>query len=88
MNKTTTFREVFETVETGSFAAYKDLPENTLAEKIIKLRMLNGLTQRQFAARCGIGYSSLCRYEVGGVINSDNLEKIIGALNLDVHYFD
>ncbi|WP_010076744.1 helix-turn-helix domain-containing protein [Clostridium cellulovorans] len=58
-----------------------------MAEKIIKLRMLLGLNKREFAARCGIGYSSLCGYEVGGVINSDNLEKIIGALNLDVNYF-
>ncbi|ADL52041.1 helix-turn-helix domain-containing protein [Clostridium cellulovorans] len=88
MNKTATFIEVFETIETGSSAVYEDLPENTFAEKIFKLRMLHGLTQRQFAARCGIGYSSVCKYELGYTPSSYNLEKIIDALNLDINYFD
>ncbi|ADL52009.1 helix-turn-helix domain-containing protein [Clostridium cellulovorans] len=78
---------MFETVETGSSTIYEYLLENTFADKIIKLQLILGLTQCQFAARCGIGYSSLCRYDLGGVLNSDNLEKIIHALNLDVNYF-
>ena len=62
------------------------LPEETLEEKIYKLRKLSGLIQKQFAIKCNIGYSTLCRYETGCNASKDNLIKICTALNIDNSY--
>ena len=82
-----TFRKVFKTLETNESVAYASLPENTIAEKLYKLRTIKGYTQREFAKICSIGYSSLCKYELGCNPNIKNLKKISNALNINVDYF-
>ncbi|MBZ9624377.1 helix-turn-helix domain-containing protein [Clostridium sp. FP2] len=64
------------------------LPENTIAEKIYKLRISGGYTRRNFAEICNIGYSSICKYEIGlSTPNEKNIYKISKALNIDLNYF-
>lgn len=84
MNKTATYKEVFKTLETNECLAYSKLPENTLAQKIYKLRMVKGYTQREFAKACNIGYSSLCKYELGSPPSGKNLSKIFKTFNIDI----
>ena len=75
-NKKATFSEVFKPIENSQSNIYIMLPESNNKEKIYKLRMINGLTQKQFALRTGIGYSSLCKYEIGYAISKKNISKI------------
>lgn len=87
MNKTATFKTIFETFEISTYTLYSNLPENTIAQKIYKLRSINGYTQRQFADKCSIGYSSLCKYETGSNPSIKNLKKICDKFDLDINYF-
>ena len=82
VNKNATFKEVFKTMESGSLVCYSSLPERTSAQKIYKLRMLNGYTQREFANVCSIGYSSLCKYELGFNPSLKNFKKICRTFNI------
>jgi len=88
MNKTATYRNVFKDIENSTSTIYYTLPERTIAQKIYKLRMIKGYTQREFAKVCSIGYSSLCKYEIGlSKPNSINLEKICQTFNMSIDYF-
>ncbi|MDS0528530.1 helix-turn-helix domain-containing protein [Clostridium sp. SHJSY1] len=87
MNNTATFREVFEDVNNPTDTIHNNLPANNLAEKIHKLRLMNGLTKRQLAINAHIGYSSICKYENGHKICKDNLMKLCNYFNLDLIYF-
>jgi transcriptional regulator with XRE-family HTH domain len=44
---------------------FKDLPTNTIAENLIRLRMLNNLTQRDLSLATNIGKSNISKYERG-----------------------
>lgn len=88
MNKTATYRNVFKDIENSTSTIYYTLPERTIAQKIYKLRMIKGYTQREFAKVCSIGYSSLCKYEIGlSKPNRVNLEKICQTFNMSIDYF-
>lgn len=87
VHKTAIFKEVFNTLEGDNSIAYDTLPEDTFAQKIYKLRMKHGYTQRQFANLCSVGYSSICKYETGYKANKYNLNKICKALNISSDYF-
>lgn len=86
--KTATFKKVFTPIISNGSLLYSDLPEKTVTQKIYKLRKLSGLTQREFAAVCCIGYSSVCKYELGSKPSSKNLKKICIAFNLKSKYFN
>lgn len=86
-NKNATYKKVFETIETSQSNIYYSLPEDSVKDKIYKLRMINGLTQKQFALKTGIGYSSLCKYEVGYKVSKKNLKKICNYFALSENYF-
>ncbi|MCB2288427.1 helix-turn-helix domain-containing protein [Clostridium sp. CS001] len=52
-----------------------------------KLRISGGYTRRKFAKICNIGYSSICKYEIGlSTPNEKNIYKISNALNIDLNY--
>ena len=87
-NKTATYRKVFEPIENTQSNIYYMLPENSVKDKIYKLRMLHGLTQKQFALKTGIGYSSVCKYETGYKIDVKNKIKICAAFDIPLTYFD
>ncbi len=66
---------------------YSSLPENTLAEKIYKLRKIKGLSQKQFAKVTGVGYSCIPKYESGNFkASKENLQKICITFNLSKDY--
>lgn len=88
MNNSATFKEVFKDIENSSNIVYIDLPESTLAEKIYKLRMLHGLTQKEFALNTNIGYSTVCKYETGFNSSENNLMKICNYFHLNIDYFE
>lgn len=84
INKTATFKSVFKDTENQASTLYTTLPETNNAQKIYKLRMMNGLTQKQFARKVGIGYSSLCKYEIGYKISESNKKKICDYFDLQL----
>lgn len=86
-NKNTTYKEIFKTIENTQSNIYYNLPETTLKDKIYKLRVINGLTQKEFAIKTGVSYSAICRYEAGYNISSKNKEKICKSLNISLDYF-
>ena len=85
-NKTATLKKVFEPIESSQSNIYSSLPENSIKDKIYRLRMINGLTQKQFALKTGIGYSSLCKYEAGYPISYTNILKICNTFKLSIDY--
>ncbi|MFL0198440.1 helix-turn-helix domain-containing protein [Clostridium sp. WILCCON 0269] len=88
MNKTATYKNVFKDIENSTSTIYYTLPERTIAQKIYKLRMIKRYTQHEFAKACSIGYSSLCKYEIGlSKPNRINLEKICKTFNIPLKYF-
>ena len=86
INKTTTFKEVFSTAKESDKLLYYKLPEETTAQKIYKLRKLNGFTQKKFAEITGVGYSCISKYELGYKASNKNIIKISNALNLYSDY--
>jgi transcriptional regulator with XRE-family HTH domain len=59
-----------------------------MAEKIHKLRLMHGYSRTEFAKICGIGYSTVCKYEIGFAEPSRrNLDKISKLLKLYSDYF-
>ena len=82
MNRNATFKNIFsDTYITDTL--YEELPEITFAERIYKIRKSYGLTQRQFAKKCGIGYTSLCKYETGYKACDKNIIKICEACGIN-----
>lgn len=60
----TTFNKVFQDFDFNiNYTLFSELNEDTPREKLIKYRLMNGLTQRKMAKLLGIGFSTLCRYE-------------------------
>ncbi|AYE35895.1 transcriptional regulator [Clostridium septicum] len=86
MNKTTTFKEVFSSAKESDKLLYYKLPEKTTAQKIYKLRKLNGLTQKKFAEITGVGFSCISKYELGYKPSNKNLIKIMNKFNLSFNY--
>lgn len=85
-NKSATYKKVFEPIENTQSNIYHTLPEDTIKDKIYKLRMINGLTQKEFAEITDIGYSSICKYEIGYPISYKNKLKISNYFNLPQNY--
>lgn len=89
MNVNATYKKVFSDLQNNTNKLYSNLPEETIGEKIYKSRMVGGYGRREFAKLCSVGYSSICKYELGyAKPNQDNLKKICEALNLPLKYFN
>jgi len=59
----------------------KPLNQSQIASFVRELRLLTGLTQEQFAARLGVTYSSVSRWERGrGIPSPLAMQKIEGLL--------
>lgn len=87
MFNSATFKDIFKPLESDRNLSYSGLPEETTAQKIYKLRMVSGYTQREFAKVCSIGYSSVCKYETGWKPSNTNLKKICSVFKLNLDYF-
>lgn len=71
-----TFNKVFKNYDFNiNKILYADLRENTLREKLIKFRLMNGLTQREMAKKLDIGFSTLCKWEEDPTIISEKYIK-------------
>lgn len=69
--KKTTFNKVFQNYDFNiNRTLYANLKEDTPRDKLIKYRLMNGLTQREMAKMLGVGFSTLCKYEEGLVVIS------------------
>ncbi len=87
--KTATFNKVFSDLENSVSDQYLNLTEDTVPQKLYKLRMLNGLNKYKFSQFVGIGYTSIMRYEKYMLpISEVNKTKICNAFNLPSNYFD
>ena len=61
-----TFNKVFKNSDFNiNKILYASLKEDTPREKLIKFRLMNGLTQKEMARRLGVGFSTLCKCEEG-----------------------
>lgn len=87
-NKKTTYKEIFKIFENTQSSIYYNLPEDSLKDKIYKVRMIHGLTQRQLAVKTGVSYSCICKYESGRNMSKENKEKICNAFNIPLEYFN
>jgi DNA-binding transcriptional regulator YiaG len=90
MNSIATLSSVLENKDVGLFASLHDgLPEGSIAEKIYKLRKINGLGLEAFAKRIGMSVTAIKSWEVEGILPSQrSLEKICTAFTLDMTYFE
>lgn len=57
-----------------------------MRSRVLELREALGITQEEFAARCGISRTSIARYERGEPVNRINAEKIAKACGCSVDY--
>lgn len=87
-NKKTTYKEIFKIFENTQSSIYYNLPEDSLKDKIYKVRMIHGLTQSQLAVKTGVSYSCICKYESGRNMSKENKEKICNAFNIPLEYFN
>ena len=56
---------------------------NNIAQKIVRLRKRQKITQKQLAARSGVSLGSLKRFEQSGEISLQSLTKIAIALDVE-----
>ncbi|WP_035768887.1 helix-turn-helix domain-containing protein, partial [Clostridium beijerinckii] len=68
---------------------YDYLPQNTLSEKIIKVRKSNNLDRDEFAKAIGHHWSSVQAWELNGIYPKPNsIKNISDKFNVDLKYFD
>lgn len=83
MFKTATYSDMFTTIEKSSTSLANDIDESSWQYKIKKIRHQLGMSQKEFAKYCNIGYSTLCKYESGLFnISLRNQNKLCTKLNL------
>jgi len=67
---------------------FKELPANTIAENLIRLRKLNNLTQKDVSIGTNIGKSNISKYERSELFpTKENSIKLAIFFNLDTKYF-
>ncbi|WP_236895389.1 helix-turn-helix domain-containing protein [Clostridium beijerinckii] len=67
---------------------FKDLPANTIAENLIRLRKLNNLTQKELSLIIGISKSSISKYECGELFpTKEQSIKLANYFNINNKYF-
>lgn len=67
---------------------FKDLPANTIAENLIRLRKLNNLTQKELSLTIGISKSGISKYELGELFpTKEQSIKLANYFNINSKYF-
>ncbi|NOW02438.1 helix-turn-helix domain-containing protein [Clostridium beijerinckii] len=67
---------------------FKDLPANTIAENLIRLRKLNNLTQKELSLTIGISKSSISKYERSELFpTKEQSIKLASYFNINSKYF-
>ena len=86
----TIFCEIFESKKYNLFQLLSDnIPDNTIANKLKKLRVSNNVTQLQFARSIKRGFGTVTKWEQGiNTPSKSTLNEIIDVYNLPENYFD
>ncbi|NRT33272.1 helix-turn-helix domain-containing protein [Clostridium beijerinckii] len=67
---------------------FKDLPANTVAENLVRLRKLNNLTQKELSLIIGISKSIISKYERGELFpTKEQSIKLASYFNINSKYF-
>ena len=84
------FRDVFTKYTCNIYySLYNDLPENTINEKITKLRLVKGLTQLQFAKSINRGFGTVTKWDQNSTSPDPKaLKDIINTYNLPKDFFE
>lgn len=84
------FRDIFTNYTYNiDYSLYNDLPENTINEKIKKLRLVKGLTQLQFAKSINRGFGTVTKWEQNLTFpDLKALNDIINIYNLPKDFFE
>lgn len=90
LSQSATFKKVFEPIIFKiTDSLYSNLPEDTIGEKIKKLRLKYNITQLQFARSIHRGFGTVTKWEQEITTPSNNtLSDIVTIYNLDENYFD
>jgi DNA-binding XRE family transcriptional regulator len=59
---------------------YSDLPEFTLAEKVKKYRLINGLTQKQLGDKIGVSENTVYNIEGSRTKGSPKITKFMNSI--------
>ncbi|MBB6622584.1 helix-turn-helix transcriptional regulator [Clostridium gasigenes] len=89
MNQSAIFKETFSyTTINIYYLLYKNLPENTIAEKIIKIRKIRNLERDEFANVINHNLSTVQHWEVKNVPPTPgSILDICNIFNLELNYF-
>ncbi len=85
MNKKTTIDNILSNEEVSIF---DNLPNETIGDKIKKLRISSRLNYNDFARKAEVGTMTIYRWETGDRVPNDiYLERLVKNFNLDEDYF-
>lgn len=89
MFENATLNKVFESYSFNILdTLYSNAPSFTFQDKIKKLRLINGLTQSEFAHSIDKGLTTICNWEQGNrTPTNETLNMIIAKFNLPLNYF-
>ena len=90
MNKNATLKSILKNKEISLINnLYCNLPNDTISEKIYKLRKRNGLSREELAHKAKFGKSSIRSWERGvKTPNKISIQKICTVFDLDIAYFE
>ncbi|BCZ48406.1 hypothetical protein psyc5s11_44730 [Clostridium gelidum] len=67
---------------------FRELPANTIAENLVRLRKLNNLTQQYLATALGISKSNISKYERGKLFPTKEMSmRLADFFNINNKYF-
>ncbi|ENK0557980.1 helix-turn-helix transcriptional regulator [Clostridium botulinum] len=89
MNQIAIIREVLSSYKVNIYnELYKDLPENTIGEKIIKLRYMHNIERSEFAKLLNFHLDTLESWELHNVMPKPNsIKKLCEFFNVSLEYF-
>lgn len=67
---------------------YRDMPEHTISEKIIRLRYMHHLERYEFAAILGLHEDTIEGWEIHNIMpQPQNMQKVCEHFNITLKYF-
>lgn len=83
-----TFKRIFKK-STIIYNEFYELPEDTIADKIKKLRAIHKISQKELAKRIGRSEATITQWEIGRCNpNTTAQNTIIKLFNLNNNYFN
>lgn len=83
------YRKIFKPFKVNIYHyIYKNLPEDTVFEKIIKIRKLNNLDRNEFAKKIGHHWSTVQHWEIDNVPpKPESIKDICDTFGYTLQYF-